>query len=91
MLVGHNEILCTNSAMKNLFFMLIELIVLSHLTLGNESVSQKVYLKFGRGIAKLCEKSPTVPKDFVILKFGHEHFIHSYFLDGPLTQSFIRI
>ena len=89
MLVGHNEILCTNSAMNKLFFMLIELIVLSHLTLGNESVSQKVYLKFGRGIPKFSEKSLTVPKEFAILKFGHEHFIHFYFSDGPLTQSFI--
>jgi hypothetical protein len=48
-----------------------------------------VYLKFGRGIAKNYEKSLTVPKDFVILKFGHEHFIHFYFSGGPFTQSFI--
>jgi hypothetical protein len=75
--------------MNKLFFMLIELIVLSHLILGNQSVSQKVYLKFGRGIAKFSEKSLAAPKDFVILKFGHEHSIHFYFSDGPLTQSFI--
>jgi hypothetical protein len=39
------------------------------LTLGNQPVSQKVCLKFGGGIAKLSEKSLTVLKDFVILKF----------------------
>ena len=88
MLVGLNEILCTNSATNKSFFMLIELIVLSHLTFGNQSVSQKVYLKFGRGIAKFSEKSLTVPKDFVILKFGHKHFIHFYLSDELLTQSF---
>ena len=89
MLAGHNEILCTNSAINKLLFMLIELIVLSHLTLGNQLVSQKVYLKFGRGIPKFSEKSLTAPKHFAILKFGHEHFIYFYFSDGPLTQSFI--
>ena len=87
--MGLNEILCTNSAMNKLFFMLIELIVLSYLTWGNESVSQKVYLMFGRGIANFYEKSLTVPKDFVILKFGHEHFVHFYFSSELLTQSFI--
>jgi hypothetical protein len=87
--VGHNEILYTNSAMNKSFFMLIELIILNHLTLGNESVNQKVYLKFGRGMAKISEKSLSVPKDFVILKFGHEHFIHFYFLDGSFIGSFI--
>jgi hypothetical protein len=89
MLAGHNEILCTNYATNKLFFMLIELIVLSNLNLGNQSVSQKVCLRFGRGFAKFSEKSLTVPKGFVILKFGHKHFIHFYFSDGPLTQSFI--
>jgi hypothetical protein len=89
MLRGHNEILCTNSAMKKLFFIAIELIVLSHLTLGNHSVSQKVYLKFGRGIEGFSKKCLTVPKDFGVLKFGHEHFIYFYFSDGPLTKSFI--
>jgi hypothetical protein len=87
--VAHNEILCTNSAMNKLFFMLMELIVLSHLILENQSVSQKVYLKFGRENPKFSEKSLTVPKHFAILKFGHEHFIYFYFSDGPLTQSFI--
>ena len=67
----------------------MELIIHSNLILGNQPVSQKVYLKFGRGIPKLSEKSLTVPKDFAILKFGHKHFIHFYFSDGPLTQSFI--
>jgi len=38
--------------MNELFFMLMELIIINHLTLGNESISQKVYLKFGRGMAK---------------------------------------
>ena len=90
-LVAHNEILCTNSAMNKLFFMLMELFFLSHLILENQSVSQKVYLKFGRGIPKFSEKSLTVPKHFAILKFGHEHFIYFYFSDGPLTQSFIWI
>jgi hypothetical protein len=75
MLRGHNEILCTNSAMNKLFFIAIELIFLSHLTLGNQSVSQKVYLKFGRGIARFSEKCLTVPKDFAILKFGHKLFL----------------
>ena len=87
--VGHNEILYTNSAMNKSFFMLIELIILNHLTLGNESVNQKVYLKFGRGMAKISEKSLSVPKDFVILKFEHEHFIHFHFSDGSFTGSFI--
>jgi hypothetical protein len=86
MQAGHNETLYTNSAMNKLFFMLTELIVLSHLTLENQSVSQKVYLEFGRGIAKISKKSLTVPKGIVILKFGQEHFIHFYFLDGPITQ-----
>ena len=89
MQAGLNEILSTNSATNKSFFILIELIVLSHLTLGNQSVSQKVYLKFGRGIAKFSEESLTVPKDFVILKFGHEHFVHFYFASELLTQSFI--
>ncbi len=66
MLAGHNEILCTNSAMNKLFFILMKSIILTHSTLGNQSVSRKVYLKFGRGIAKLSEKSLTVPKVFVI-------------------------
>ena len=91
MLAGHNEILCTNSAMNKLFFILMKSIILTHSTLGNQSVSRKVYLKFGRGIAKLSEKSLTVPKVFVILNFGNEHFIHFYISDGPLTQSFIWI
>ena len=30
-----------------------------------------------------------MPKDLVILKFGHKHFIYFYFSDGPFTQSFI--
>ena len=89
MQAGLNEILCTNSATNKSFFMLIELIILSHLTLGNQSVSQKVCLKFGRGIAKFSEESLTVPKDFVILKFGHEHFIHILLSAELLTQSFI--
>jgi hypothetical protein len=72
--------------MNKLFFMLIELILLNHLTLGNQSVSQKVYIKFGRGIAKISEKSLTVPKDLVILKFGHRHFLYFHFLDKPLPQ-----
>ena len=88
-MAGHNEILYTNSAMNKLFLILIELIFFSHLPLGNQSVSQKVYLTFGRGIAKISEKSLTVQKEFVILKFGHEHFIHFYVSDGPLSQSFI--
>ena len=88
---GHNEILYTNSAMNKLFFILIESIFLSYLPLGNQSVSQKVYLKFGRGFAKFSEKFHTVQKEFVILKFGHKHFIHFYFSDRPLSQSFIRI
>jgi hypothetical protein len=75
--------------MNKLFFILIELIFLSHLPLGNQSVNQKVYLTFGRGIAKISEKSLTVQKEFVILKFEHEDFIHFYFSDGPLSQSFI--
>ena len=91
MLAGHKETLYTNSAMNKLFFMLIELIVLSHLTMKNESVSQKVYLEFGRGIAKFSEKSLTVPRGFVILKFGHEYFLHFYFSDGPITQCFVSI
>jgi hypothetical protein len=57
MLAGHNETLYINSAMNQLFFILTELIVPSHLTLKNESVSQKVYLK---GIAKFSEKSQRV-------------------------------
>jgi hypothetical protein len=48
MLAGHNVTFYTNSAINILFFMLIELIVLSPLTLRNEPVSLKVYLKFGR-------------------------------------------
>ena len=91
MLAGHNETLYTNSAMNKLFFILTELIVLSHWTLKIESVNQKVYLEFGRGIAKISEKSLTAPRGFVILKFEHEHFIHFYFSDGPLTQCFISI
>jgi len=67
----------------------MELIVFNHLAWGNESVSQKVYLKFGRGMTKISEKSLSVPKDFVILKFGHEHFIHFYFSDGSFIGSFI--
>jgi hypothetical protein len=67
MLAGHNEILCTNFVMNKLFLMLIELNFLSHLTLGNESVNQKVYLNFGRGIAKISENPLTAPKDFVII------------------------
>jgi len=66
-----------------------ELIIINHLTLGNESISQKVYLKFGRGMAKISEKSLSVPKDFVILKFGHKHFIHFHFSDGSFTGSLI--
>jgi len=89
MLRGHNEILCTNSAMNKLFFIAVELNFLGHLTLGNQSVSQEVYLKFGRGIARFSEKCLTVPKDFAILKFGYEHFIYFYFSDRPLTKSFI--
>ena len=85
--MGHNEILYTNSVMNKLFFMLMELNIFNHLALGNESVSQKV--KFGRGMAKISEKSLSVPKDFVILKFGHEHFIHFYFSDGSFIGSFI--
>ena len=50
-----------------------------------------MYLKFGRGIAKISKKSLTVLKDFVILKFGHEHSIHFYFSDRPLSQSFFWI
>ena len=91
MLAGHKETLYTNSAMNKLFFMLIELIVLSHLTMKNESVSQKVYLEFGRGIANFSEKSLTVPKGFVILKFEHEHFLYFYCPDGPITQCFVSI
>ena len=71
----HEQIILYSN--RNFFF--------SHLPLGNQSVSQKVYLKFGRGIAKISEKSLTVRKDFVILKFGHKHFIHFYFSDGPLS------
>jgi len=77
--------------MNKLYFMLIELIIFNHLTLWNESVNQKVYLKFGRGMAKFSEKSLSVPKDFVILKFGREHFIHFHFSDGSSTGSFIWI
>ena len=40
-----------------------------------------MYLEFGRGIANFSEKSLTVPRGFVILKFVHEHFIHFYFSD----------
>ena len=75
--------------MNKLFFMLMELIIFNHLTLGNEPVSQKVYLKFSRGMAKISEKSLSVPQDFVILKFGHEHFIHFHFSDGSFTGSLI--
>ena len=77
--------------MNKLSPMLTELIFLSYWTLKIESVNQKVYLEFGRGIAKISEKSLTAPRGFVILKFGHEHFIHFYFSDGPLTQCFISI
>ena len=72
--------------MNKLFFMLTELIVLSNLTLKNESVSQKVYLDFGRGIPKFSEKSLTVPEGFVILKFGHENFfIFTFQMDSSLN------
>ena len=77
--------------MNKLFFILIKLIFLNHLPLRNQSVSQKVYLKFGKRIVKISEKSLTVWKDFVILKFEHKHFIHFYFSDGLLSQSFILI
>jgi hypothetical protein len=48
-----------------------------------------VYLEFGRGIAESSEKSLTVPKDFVTLKFGDEDFVHFQFSDGPFTLIFI--
>ena len=64
---------------------------LSNLPLGNQSVSQKVYLEFHRGIAKFSEKYLTVQMDFVILKFGHKNFVHFCFSDGPLTQSVCKL
>ena len=49
-----------------------------------------MYLEFGNGIAKFCEKSLKlkVPRGFVILKFGHEDFIHFYFSDGTYHSMF---
>lgn len=83
--MGHNENLRTNSTIPKLFFILIKLIVLSHLTLGNESVGQKVYLKELQKFLKnplQCQKVSTYYN-----LGGHILFIVAFQMDLSLKVS----
>src|ERR1700733_16234025 len=60
--------------MKILFSMFSELSVVSQNIYKYKWMGLKVYLKFGRGMAKFFEQFITSSQDIIIINIRHEHF-----------------
>ena len=77
--------------MKILFSMFSELSVISQNIYKYKWMGLKVYLEFGRAMAKYFEQSITSSQDIMIINIGHKHFVGFCFKNKLPTQSFIWI
>jgi len=84
MLAGHNETLYTNSSMNKLFFVLTELIVLSHLALKNESV-RKCTLSLAEELQNFL-KILDIEESQYIKQIEHRYYVYRYWLDAEIRH-----